>query len=112
MRWLLLAAAAAVSGCGGGKCANQHAGAWVGVTLHDNLLLTPDCDYEYQGADGCRSSGTYAAPLGNSGTVLVTIASATPGRCLGVGSYTCGYSAPSAAALAIDCGAGEQRYSR
>jgi hypothetical protein len=96
---------------GGGKCASPYAGDWIGTTAPDRLSLSDSCDFNYQGSDGCKSHGTYAAPLGASGSVAVAIQSTTGGRCLLAGNYTCVYSA-SSSALTFDCGAGAFGYRR
>jgi hypothetical protein len=106
---LLLAAAAC--GGGGGKCASSYSGVWIGTTTTDQISLSDSCDFQYQGAGGCRSAGTYAAPLGSQGSVLVVIQSSTGGNCLAVGSYSCSYSA-SATTLTFNCGAGAFNYRR
>lgn len=108
---VLLLAVSACGGGGGGKCSSPYSGTWVGTTATDQLTLSESCDYQYQGVGGCRSAGTYAAPLGSSGSVLVTIQSSTGGNCLGVGAYSCAYTA-SSSTLTVNCGAGNFSYRR
>jgi len=95
------------------ECAGDHTGEWAGTTVMDFLALGANCSYAYDGVDGCESSGTYAAPLGDSGNVQVEIAASTGGECLPVGNYQCSYMFDmQAATLSIDCGAGSFEYSR
>jgi hypothetical protein len=103
---------ALLGACGGtpGPCAGPSDGSWVG-TASDALVLSESCDFLYTGTDGCRSTGTYGAALGASGTVQIDITSATSGQCLPAGSYVCAYQA-SGSALSFDCGAGVQTYGR
>lgn len=107
----LVAALGVLPACGVGKCAGPYTGTWTGTTTTDQLTLGASCEYQYRGNDGCQSSGTYGAPLAATGQVLVTIQSATPGSCLGVGNYQCNYSA-SSSVLTVDCGAGAFSYGR
>ncbi|MBI1860466.1 MAG: PEGA domain-containing protein [Deltaproteobacteria bacterium] len=90
-------------------CAGTHSGQWKGNG--DQLTLTDDCLYLYNGVDGCKSHGSYANPLGETGNLSVTIDSATPGKCLPVGKYPCTYSIESAK-LSVDCGVGAFSYQR
>jgi hypothetical protein len=102
---------AACGGGGGGKCASPYTGTWIGTTVTDQLNLSDSCDYQYQGPDGCRSTGTYAAPLGSQGSVQVVIQSTTGGRCIPPGTYACSYSA-SSSTLTFNCGFGTFSYRR
>jgi hypothetical protein len=106
-----LALALATAGCDNGKCAGDHDGTWTGTTVPDQIDLSSSCDFEYSGVGGCKSSGTYAAPLGTQGSVQVVITSSTGGMCLAAGTYNCTYAAGSTI-LTFNCGAGTFSYGR
>lgn len=103
--WIALLASCA------GACGGDHAGTYSGTTVNDSLTLSSSCEYSYTGNDGCRSTGTYNAPLGSSGSVAVSIASTTGGNCLPAGDTTCSYvlSLPN---LSFNCGAGTFSYTK
>lgn len=104
-----------LAGCGkasSSSCAGSHNGRWTGTSAADRIDFEASCTFNYAKVDGsCASAGTYAAPLGSSGTVAVTIASVTGAGCLPVGVATCSY-ALSTSTLSFDCGAGAYSYSR
>lgn len=113
MKRLLLSAVTLLClGCNSGPCASPYDGTWNGVSTTDQITLTAACEYEYRGDDGCMTDGTYAKPLGASGNVLVTIQTSTPGDCLPVGQYSCGYSVAGNSVLSVDCGGGALSYRR
>ncbi len=99
------------AGCGGGRCMSDFTGHWVGTTLADSVDLGDDCSFRYTGSGGCESLGEYAAPIGNQGSVKVSIGSSTGGLCLPAGDYVCVYSA-SAKTLTFNCGGGVTSYGR
>lgn len=92
-------------------CAGDHVGTW-SASNGDQLTLSSACAYSYvrPGSGACQSAGTYAAPLGTSGSVAVEITS-TSGACVPVGTYTCAYTR-SSSSLQIDCGNGASTYTK
>lgn len=120
MKAILVAAAVTLAACGGTgsnpndnqppPCAGPTSGVWHGDS-GDMLDLTDTCAFSYRGADGCQSTGSYSQVLGTSGTMLISITTATGGNCLPAGSYRCAY-ALSGGQMAYDCGAGAFTYHR
>jgi hypothetical protein len=101
-----------VAACGGdGKCASDFNGHWVGTTLTDAVDIGANCEFQYTGVGGCKSSGTYAAPIAGQGTVKVSIDTSTGGLCLPAGDYVCAYSV-SPTTFTFNCGSGTASYSR
>jgi hypothetical protein len=93
-------------------CAGSHNGTWNGTTITDQIKLTDACAFTYSNsAFGCASVGTYGAPLSGTGSVLVTITSATGTGCLAAGSYTATY-AVTDTALSFNAGAGTFSYAK
>lgn len=104
----VLALAACKSG--GGACDGEVVGSWTG-DAGDALNLSSSCKFTYTGADACKSKGTFADPAGSSGSMIVTVTSATSGACLAAGEYTCDF-AIVGDEMGYDCGTGEMTYSR
>jgi hypothetical protein len=98
-------------GCGSEKCASEFSGHWVGTTRTDSIELGDNCTFEYEGADGCKSTGTYAAPIASQGSLQASISASTDGECLPAGQYVCAYTA-SSTTFTFDCGAGASSYGR
>ena len=44
-------------------CAGPNTGEWDAVGVPGGLRLDADCSFRFDGADGCRSVGRYAAPI-------------------------------------------------
>lgn len=106
---MLFFGACLLSACGGGPCAGPETGTWKNSS-GNSLELDASCAFHFS-ASNCQSSGTYAAPLGTSGTVQVSIQSTSGGACFPLGNYACAY-VVTGNALALNCGSGNDLYSR
>ena len=81
-------------------CSGPRSGIWRGTVIPDQLDLMASCAFSYT-TPACASIGTYTRPLGDSGSLILTVTSATSGAytadngvvygCLPVGSYACSY---------------------
>lgn len=93
-------------------CAGSYTGTWAGSPQADSYQFTAACAFSYTAPSGsCSNAGTYAAPLGQTGTIAATISSKSgSGSCLPVGAATCAYSFADALHLTINCGGGSLSY--
>ena len=81
------------------------------MTVGDTLTLDATCLFSYARPGACQSSGTYAAPLGTSGSVQVIITTSTGGLCLPRGTYNCQYTL-AGNSLSFNCGGSAFHYTR
>ena len=95
------------------SCDSKVVGTWNGTTISDKTILRSDETYSYVGNDGCTAQGVASCPGDTtSGTILVTIESASFGNCLPAGVYRCAFSLPNDDTLIYNCGSGDFYYSR
>jgi len=95
-------------------CAGPNSGTWNAVGVDGGLFLGEDCSFRFTGADGCMSTGTYAAPISDQGgTIQVSIESVSGlgGACLAAGLYSCAYLFQGDD-FGLNCGGGVQLFSR
>ena len=105
-----------LASCGsGGDCSGSFNGVWSGTTQADEVILTSTCGFVYTGVSStCQSIGTYAKPLGSSGSMIVTVTSLTgSGACYSIGDLACDYVLNEAySTFSYNCGDGTVSYEK
>jgi hypothetical protein len=89
-------------------CDSAYAGSFTGTSQADAFSATTACAFTYVGTGAsCTSTGTYAAPIVTSGSMLVTISAVSgTGSCLPAGLTTCNYNFIDATHVVMNCGSG------